>query len=459
MSVKPKKAVENLPPYKAARSSESVKSEYGLDSVLKLSANENTLGFSPKVREALEKVDSYYPDRAGTALRTAIAKKFNVDVDNVILGNGSFELIQLLSIAFLESGEETIGAVPSFGWYKTTTTFSGGKFIGVPVKDFKVDLDAIAQSVTEKTKIIWLCNPNNPTGTIFTEKELTAFLSKIRNDILVVLDEAYVDFVEEEGFPDSIGLLSKFDNIVILRTFSKAYGLAGLRSGFAIAEKGIISILNRIRIPSNASSAAQLASLAALEDSSFREKTVKNASGQKKVWYSFFERHGLKYIKSNANFMFFDLGREAKPLLQEFLKNGIMLRDGAEFGFPTMIRATLGSPEENQRVIDANKAIKEGNVNKLIDLINESRVSSTELLHNMYVDKIEGSPLEACELILKASNNKAGVKINGGGFAGSVISLVPNSELDNVIKAVKDKYGDKNVHLVSVRNDIPSEIK
>ena len=361
MSVKPKKAVENLPPYKAARSSESVKLEYGLESVLKLSANENTLGFSPKVQEALKKVDSYYPDRAGTALRTAIAKKYNVEAENVILGNGSFELIQLLSIAFLENGEETIGAIPSFGWYKTTTTFCGGKFIGVPVKDFKVDLDGIASQITEKTKIIWLCNPNNPTGTIIKENELTDFLSKIRSDILVVLDEAYIDFVEEEGFPDSIELLKKFDNIVILRTFSKADGLAGLRSGFAIAEKGIINILNRIRIPSNASSAAQLSALAALEDSDFKKKTVQNASEQKKVWYKFFDTYGLKYIKSNANFIFFDVGKEAKPLLQEFLKQGIMLRDGAEFGFPTMIRATLGSPEENHRVIDLFEKLLAGN--------------------------------------------------------------------------------------------------
>lgn len=352
MSVRPKKAVENLPPYKAARSSESVKSEYGLQSVLKLSANENTLGFSPKVREALKKVDSYYPDRAGTALRTALAEKYDVDADNVILGNGSFELIQLVSIAFLENGEESIGAIPSFGWYKTTTTFCGGKFTGVPVKNFKVDLDAIAGSVSEKTKIIWLCNPNNPTGTIFTGSELTDFLSKIRDDILVVLDEAYIDFVEEEGFPDSVDLLKKFGNIVILRTFSKADGLAGLRCGFAIAEKGIISVLNRIRIPSNASLAAQLAARAALEDPDFKEKTVRNASEQKKVWYQFLKKHGLKYVESNANFILLDAGREAKPLLQEFLKNGIMLRDGGEFGFPTMIRATIGSPEENRRVMD-----------------------------------------------------------------------------------------------------------
>ena len=355
MSIKPRQSIESLPPYRAARSVDTLKREYGLEEITKLAANENTLGFSESVWETLKQISSRYPDGSSYNLRSELAKKFGLEADNLVIGNGSFELLYLAGIAYLNRGDETIAAVPSFGWYKTVTQIFGAKFVGVPVKDFHVDLKGIAEAVTEKTKIIWLCNPNNPTGTIFTQPELENFLQKIPSDILVVLDEAYVDFVEEENFPDSISLLNKYENILILRTFSKAEGLAGFRVGYGISNKEIISALNKVRIPLNVNAPAQFAALASLRDEEFKKFTVKNASEQKKVLYKAFEELGFSYVVSNTNFIFFDVGRESDPIVEAFLKEGILIRGGSEYGFPTMIRLTIGRPDENERVIQIFK--------------------------------------------------------------------------------------------------------
>ena len=351
MSVKPRAVLEKLPPYRAARSVSALKREYGLSEITKLAANENTLGFSPKVFEALKNLSSQYPDGSAYDLRKRLSEKLGVDICQIVLGNGSFELIYLTAIAYLEPGDETIGAVPSFGWYKSVTDILGGKFIGVPVKEFHVDLNSIEVAVTKKTKIIWLCNPNNPTGTVFTQDELENFLSKIRSDILVVLDEAYVDFVSEKDFPDSISLLKKYDNIAVFRTFSKLEGLASFRVGYAISNSDFVNILNRIRIPSNVSAPAQLAALASLDDDNFKNKTLTNAKEQKEFLYKEFKRLGFFYVPSNTNFVFFDIGRSSGPVVEKILKKGYLVRGGAEYGFDTMIRLTIGTAEENSRFI------------------------------------------------------------------------------------------------------------
>lgn len=352
--VKPRNSLASIPPYRAARSIESLKREYGLDSIIKLAANENTLGFSQNVwGEIRKRVTSQYPDGSAHELRSRIAEKLGIGLDNIVMGNGSFELIYLAAIAFVGGGDETIAGIPTFGWYKTVTEIQGGKFVGVPVRNFRIDLDAVANAVTPRTRIIWLCNPNNPTGTIFTAQELSSFLRKIPSSILVVLDEAYIDFVEEDDFPDSLSVVKNHANVVLFRTFSKLEGLANFRVGYAIGNRDFISLITKIKIPSNVSGAAQAAALASLGDEDFMRRTVDNAREQKKVYYSFFEKLGLDYVKSNTNFIFFDTGREAKPVVDELLRNGILVRDGAEYGFPTMIRVSIGSPVENAAVISA----------------------------------------------------------------------------------------------------------
>lgn len=357
MSVKARKSIESLPPYRAARSVDTLKREYGLKEITKLAANENTLGFSENVWEALRKISSQYPDGSSYNLRAELAEKFGLEPENIVVGNGSFELLYLAGIAYLNAGDEAVAALPSFGWYKTVTEILGAKFIGVPVENFRIDLEKIASSVGERTKIIWLCNPNNPTGTIFTHAELENFLQKIPDSILVVLDEAYIDFVEEENFPDSISLLKKHDNILILRTFSKAEGLAGFRVGYAISNQEITAALNKVRIPLNVSAPAQFAALASLKDEDFKNRTLENAHQQKKLFYKAFGELGFSYVVSNTNFIFFDVGRESDSVVEAFLKEGILIRGGSEYGFPTMIRLTIGTPEENERVIEIFKKL------------------------------------------------------------------------------------------------------
>lgn len=352
MGLRPRKVIDELPVYVPAKSIDSAKSEYGFDKVIKLAGNENTLGFSPLAREALKEITSYYPDGGAQNLREKTAKKFGVKAQNVIFGNGSFELLTLIGLTFLEQGDESIIAKPSFGWYKNVTLIMGGKIVEVPLEDYKVNLDAIYNAVTDRTKIIWLCNPNNPTGTIFTHGQLTGFLDKIRDDIVVVLDEAYVDFVNEPGYPDSISLLGKYNNIIILRTFSKLEGLANLRIGYGFASEEFIGYLNKVRMPINTNGAAQLAAFAALDDDDFKKKTLSNARSGLKQYYDVFEKWGLTYVKSNTNFILFDAKIDSGYIVQEFLKKGILIRGGTEFGYPTHLRISIGTPEENEKVIE-----------------------------------------------------------------------------------------------------------
>lgn len=352
MSLRARKAVEMLPVYKTAKSIASTQREYGFDRVIKLAGNENTLGFSPMAKEALSRLDSYYPDGAGIRLREKLADYVGVRAEQVILGNGSFELLFLMGLAFLEQGEETITAEPSFGWYKNVTLIMGGRVVAVPLtEDYRVDLEGILTAVTEKTKIIWICNPNNPTGTIITQERLEAFLERLRDDIVVVLDEAYYDFVVEENYPDSVSLLEKHDNIIILRTFSKLEGLAGLRLGYGIANEELLGYLNKVRMPINVNAAAQLAGFAAIDDEAFKQKTLENVKEGRRQYYEAFERWGLSYTISNTNFIWFDIGTDSQPIVDAFLKRGILIRAGLEYGYPTKLRISIGTKEENEQVI------------------------------------------------------------------------------------------------------------
>ncbi len=351
MALIPRKIVADLPTYTPAKSIDSVKREFGFEKVIKLAGNENTLGFSPLAKEAMEKIVSYYPDMAVNDLRERVAEKFHVKPEQIIFGNGSFELLFLVGLAFMEPGEESIIAEPSFNWYKNVTLIMGGQIVAVPLKDFKVDLDGILAAVTDRTKIIWLCNPNNPTGTIFTQEQLETFLSKLRSDIVVVLDEAYNEFVVEDGYPDAIDLLEKYDNVIILRTFSKLQGLAFFRIGYGFGSEELIGYLNKVRMPINTNGPAQLAALAALDDAAFTDQTLKNVHEGLKLYYETFDRWGVAYVPSNTNFILFDVGVDSDRVVEEFLHHGILIRGGREFGYPTMLRVSIGTPEENREVI------------------------------------------------------------------------------------------------------------
>ncbi len=262
--------VNYLKPYIPGKPISEVKRELGLDKVIKLASNENPLGCSPKATEAVTKWAenmAIYPDGNCTDLRNALAKKLKLKPTQFLFGAGTDQILEIIAATFINPGDKTITGHPSFSRYETVTQIMDGELIQVSLThDYRFDLNSILNNIDEKTRIVWICNPNNPTGTIITAQELNSFLEKISKEILVVLDEAYYEYAKGGDYPESLELLDSYDNIIILRTFSKIYGLAGLRVGYAISNENIIEYLNRVRGPFNVNGAAQVAAIAALED-------------------------------------------------------------------------------------------------------------------------------------------------------------------------------------------------
>ena len=366
MAVKEKKCVEKLPKYKLAKSLKSFSSEYGIDEkdIIKLAGNENRYGCSKKVLEALKdrKSDfSFYPDMNVTLLRERLSEKHNINPDNFIFGNGSFELITLIGEAFISSGDEVIYNDPSFGWYLNVTTKNEGKIIRVPVTEEKaVDTDGILKKINARTKVIWLCNPNNPTGTVIPAEVLKKFVDEIPRHVLLVLDEAYIDFIDGT-YMDTVDFVRKYDNVIILRTFSKSYGLASFRIGYGIADVSIIENLLKVKLPINISLAAQTVALAALDDEEFTNFVIKKNREQLQYYYAEFAKLNLRYIPSNGNFILVHLGIPGAFAEKEFAKKGIIIRNGEEFGLDEWLRISVGKPEENKKVVEVLKEIVKEN--------------------------------------------------------------------------------------------------
>lgn len=356
MAVEEKPSVREFTVYKPAATLDSVAARYGFrtEDIIKLAANESRFGPSPKVKEALDAHAgefSNYPDMYVTEVRQLLAEKHHVGFDNLVFGNGSFELISMAADAYLNKGEETIYAEPSFGWYLNATRKDEGIPVAVPVNEDKaVDTEAILAAVTDRTKIIWICNPNNPTGTLIPEDELRSFLDRVPDRILVVLDEAYLDFAGE-GYFDTTELIRRHDNLLLLRTFSKAAGLASFRFGYGIAGPDIIRGLEKVRLPINTSMQAQLAAEAALRDPEYTKEVVRRVAAEREFYYREFERVGFGYVRSFTNFILVHTGIDGDWLEQEFLKHAIMIRSGTDFGLREWIRLTVGTEPENRKVI------------------------------------------------------------------------------------------------------------
>lgn len=349
--VKHRKALDSIASYVPAKSLQKIQEELGLERIIRLAANENTLGCSPKVEEAIKENFHkifLYPDGLCKELRDELSKQLGINENKLIFGNGSFELLSLIAQAFIEEGEESIVPEPSFGWYKVVTLSMGGKIVSIPLKNHKIDLDDVKKSITNKTKVIWLCNPNNPTGTFFEKEELESLLKDVPKNIVVVLDEAYVEFVTEKSYPNSLELIDKYPNVIALRTFSKVYGLASLRVGYGIANPKFIDSINRIRLPINVNATAQIAALASLKDRGFKELVQNNNEEQKRFYYEFFEKLNLEYIPSQTNFVMVNTEKDSVRVVEEVLKRGVSLRPGLEFGMPTWLRISIGKPEENR---------------------------------------------------------------------------------------------------------------
>ena len=356
MAIRISPDIAAITPYSPGKPIEELERELGITGSIKLASNENPRGPSPKALAVLNeaaKTLNRYPDGGGHYLRRALADRWKVSPDQIILGNGSDEVITLLTKAFLEPGDEAVMAEPSFVVYKIDVMAAHAKPVMVPLKDFRHDLPAMARAVNKKTRLVFLCNPNNPTGTYVTAAEVAAFMQAIPPDVIVVFDEAYYEYVTAADYPDTLAILKAGRNIVLLRTFSKIYGLAGLRIGYGLTTPEIVQHLNRIRPPFNTNSLAQKAALAALSDEEHvRESRRVNTEGLG-ILAERLTALGLRVVPSQANFLYFDAKRDGKALFEALLRQGVIVRHLGG----TFLRVTIGLPQENDRFITALRAV------------------------------------------------------------------------------------------------------
>ncbi|MDR1642090.1 MAG: histidinol-phosphate transaminase [Clostridiales bacterium] len=354
MAVPYREALKEIAPFAPARSLESARREFNISKFIKLSGNENNHGVSEKAIAALRNFEpelARYPDPYCTILRERLAERLNVEKEQLLFGNGSFELISLTALTYLNPGDEAVIPSPSFGWYKTSVTQAGGVPVTVPLKSHRIDLDALLEAVTPKTRLVCLVNPNNPTGTYFTRSEFEPFLEKLPSDKLVVLDEAYVDFVDGDDFPDGIDFARYHDNVVSLRTFSKVYSLASARIGYAYGHPSIIDALSREKLPINVNGAAQAAAVGALSDQEHYDYVVSANAAGRKLYYETLGRWKIECIPTHCNFIMFNTLRDSAEIELEYLKRGVLVRKGTEFGMPTWLRVTIGTEEENKKAL------------------------------------------------------------------------------------------------------------
>jgi histidinol-phosphate aminotransferase len=331
--------------------------------VVKLASNENPFGPSSKALEAIGKEAKnlqIYPDQKSILLREALAKKLGISDECIICGNGSDDIMQILGATYLNPGDEVIISKNTFSIYELVARIFDGNMVFVSLKNYELDLEKIASAVTDKTKIIWLTNPNNPTGTIFKTQEFDLFMRKIPDNILVVVDEAYAEFVESQEFPDSLKHIKEEKNVVALRTFSKFYGLAGLRLGYGIAKKELIAPMFKTKMPFNVNRLAQAGAKAALDDKEFLGKTYKNNLEGKKYLYAELDKLGLEYKKTESNFIFINVKKPADQLFMNMMKLQVIIRPLTSFGLPEAIRVSIGTKEQNEKFISALSSILPG---------------------------------------------------------------------------------------------------
>jgi histidinol-phosphate aminotransferase len=346
--------IARLVPYKPGKPIEEVKRELGLTEVVKLASNENNLGPSPRAMEAMQKAIwrvHLYPDGACHELREALSAHLGIPGDYLIFGNGSDEIIHFLGLTFLTPGDELIQADPSFVRYEAAGILNNAICHLVPLRDWTHDLEAMAAYINQRTRLIFIANPNNPTGTIVTEEAVHHFMQRVPERVIVVFDEAYFEYVERQDYPNTLRYVQEGYNVMVLRTFSKAYGLAGLRIGYGIARPDIIAYLNQVREPFNVSLIAQEAAKAALGDTEHIARSrAMNVAGKRQL-YAAFDAMGLAYAPSEANFVWVDVGRNANQVFRQLLRRGIIVRAFEAPGTENCLRVTIGTAEENAKFL------------------------------------------------------------------------------------------------------------
>jgi histidinol-phosphate aminotransferase len=356
--------VRAIAPYQAGKPIEELAREHGLapEGIVKLASNENPLGMPASARAAMQAaLDDLgrYPDANGFALKDALSRRFGVPPDWITLGNGSNDILELAAAALLAPGRSCVYSQFSFAVYALATQARGARAIVVPARDFGHDLPAMREAITADTRLVYLANPNNPTGTFVPAAQVEAFLASVPADVVVVLDEAYNEYLPQEDRFDSTAWVRRFPNLLVSRTFSKAYGLAGLRVGFGLASPAVIDLLNRVRQPFNVNSVAQAGAVAVLNDPAFLERSFEvNLAGMKQVTDGLASL-GFDYIPSCANFVSFRVGPAAQ-VFDRLLKQGVIVRPIAGYGMPEYLRVSIGTPTENQRFLDALASVTAG---------------------------------------------------------------------------------------------------
>ncbi len=353
--IRPPEYVLGIQPYVPGKPIEELERELGITNSIKLASNENPVGPSPAavnvVRDSFADINRY-PDGSGFYLKKALSEKLGVSDEEIILGNGSNELLDLAAKTFLKDGDEAVMATPSFVVYFMAVQSVGGKSVQISLKNYTHDLSAMADAITPATKMIFIANPNNPTGTINKKDEFDRLMEKVTDNVLVVMDEAYYEYVSDRDYADSMKYLRSEKSILILRTFSKIYGLAGLRLGYGIARREILTDMNRLRAPFNTSSIAQKAAIAALSDNAHVSRSREVNSAGKEYLYRSLGELGISFVPTEANFVYIPF-EGAIALYEKLLKMGVIIRPMG----PGAVRVTIGLPEENRRFIEALKTV------------------------------------------------------------------------------------------------------
>jgi len=355
-----RKGILDIVSYVPGKSIEEAQNEFGAKRWTKLASNENLLGPSPKaliaIRKELPKIH-LYPEGLCAVLRKALAEKFAVPERMTVISNGADNLILMMANAFVNEGDEVVMADPTFPVYTNATQIMGGKPVKVRLKDFTHDLDAMLKKVNRKTKLVFICNPNNPTGTTVSLKAFKDFISHLPERVVVVLDEAYGDFAESAFYPVGLDYVKEGEQVVVLRTFSKVYGLAGLRIGYALGREDLVDCLYQVRDPFPVHRLAQVAAVAALEDEDHAIRSIQMVYQGKRYLYKELDRMGLSYVPSEANVILIDFEKDAEDVFQGVQREGIIIRPGKTWGYPTFARVTIGRMEDNRRFIKALRKI------------------------------------------------------------------------------------------------------
>ena len=344
------KGINDLSPYEPGKPIEDLERELGIKNAVKLASNENPVGPSPRVLQSIENIlknTHRYPDGNATKLKEVIGRKFSVKPNQVTIGNGSNDIIEFIARSFLGTDDSAIYSEHAFAVYPLVVKAVGAEGIEVPAKNFSHDLDAMLDSIKSNTKIIFIANPNNPTGSFIGRAEILKFLDKVPEDIIVLLDQAYFDYSSFEDSDVDFDILNNFPNLVMSRSFSKAYGLAGFRIGYSVSSEDIANYLNRVRQPFNANSLALFAAEQAIEDEEFMKKCLQLNLEQKKVLYKGLESLGFHCLPSKGNFISFDCKEDSTGLFNRLLSQGVIVRTLGVYKMPNFLRVSVGLPEEN----------------------------------------------------------------------------------------------------------------